>query len=699
MTDPDSLGAARAHSTAIVPSVLLVDDKPANLLALEALLEPLGLHTVRALSGEEALKQLLMHDFALVLLDVQMPHMDGFETASAIKAHPRTASIPIIFVTAISREAVHVFKGYARGAVDYILKPFDPDILRAKVSIFVDLYMKGETIKAQAKLLHQQELEALERRNEARFRRLTDSMPLLMLATRTDGTVYYANRAWTEYTGGGPDAVASVDDGRFLHPEDEQRVREAWRASLATFAPFEQQVRLRRTDGTFRWHLVRGVSEPGPQGGVEGFIVTATDIDAQKHAEEARQRLLEAEQAARKSAEAATRMKDEFLATVSHELRTPLHSILGWAQMLRSGMLEGPRVSRALETIERNAAAQRELIDDLLDVSRIVRGNMRLQRRKMDVVSVVQAAMDTVRPSAETKGIALSMSAERPSEEIWADPDRIQQVVANLLTNAVKFTPRGGRVDVTIDRVESMVRLRVTDSGAGIAPEFLPYVFERFRQADHTTTRAYQGLGLGLAIVRHLVELHEGTVMATSPGPGLGATFELRLPIRLWHRDEPEAIWLHDQSAPRAASDRKAESMPGADVRGKSILFVDDQPDALELFRELLEKRGARVVAVDSVPAAIAALQSARFDVLVSDIGMTGEDGFSLIRKVRELEQSSSARMPAIAVSGFSRTDEGRRALEEGFQVYLTKPVDPAELISLVASMGQASVSRTSPDV
>ncbi len=642
--------------------MLLVDDKPANLLALEALLEPLGLHTVRALSGEEALKQLLMHDFALVLLDVQMPHMDGFETASAIKAHPRTASIPIIFVTAISREAVHVFKGYARGAVDYILKPFDPDILRAKVSIFVDLYMKGETIKAQAKLLHQQELEALERRNEARFRRLTDSMPLLMLATRTDGTVYYANRAWTEYTGGGPDAVASVDDGRFLHPEDEQRVREAWRASLATFAPFEQQVRLRRTDGTFRWHLVRGVSEPGPQGGVEGFIVTATDIDAQKHAEEARQRLLEAEQAARKSAEAATRMKDEFLATVSHELRTPLHSILGWAQMLRSGMLEGPRVSRALETIERNAAAQRELIDDLLDVSRIVRGNMRLQRRKMDVVSVVQAAMDTVRPSAETKGIALSMSAERPSEEIWADPDRIQQVVANLLTNAVKFTPRGGRVDVTIDRVESMVRLRVTDSGAGIAPEFLPYVFERFRQADHTTTRAYQGLGLGLAIVRHLVE-------------------------------------LHDQSAPRAASDRKAESMPGADVRGKSILFVDDQPDALELFRELLEKRGARVVAVDSVPAAIAALQSARFDVLVSDIGMTGEDGFSLIRKVRELEQSSSARMPAIAVSGFSRTDEGRRALEEGFQVYLTKPVDPAELISLVASMGQASVSRTSPDV
>ncbi|NUP04657.1 MAG: response regulator [Polyangiaceae bacterium] len=672
----------------VVPSVLLVDDKPANLLALEAILEPLGLRTVRANSGEEALKQLLKHDFALVLLDVQMPQMDGFETASAMKAHPRTAGIPIIFITAISREAAHVFKGYARGAVDYILKPFDPDILRAKVSIFVDLHTKGETIKAQAKLLHQRELEALERRSELRFRRLTDLMPLLMLAKRADGTVYYGNRAWADFTGSAE--PRSLMDPDRLHPEEVNEVMQQWRESLGKESFFERQLRLRRVDGVFRWHLVRAVPERNEHGVCEGWIVTATDIDDQKHAEAERQRLFEAEQAARMAAEAATRMKDEFLATVSHELRTPLHSILGWAQMLRSGMLDGPRVQRALETIERNAGAQRELIDDLLDVSRIVRGNMRLQRRKMDVVAVAQTALDTVRPSADTKGVELAMKAASPTQEIWGDPDRIQQIVSNLLTNAVKFTPRGGHITVAISSTDADVSIVVRDTGAGIAEDFLPYVFERFRQADHTTTRAFQGLGLGLAIVRHLVELHEGKIAASSPGLGQGATFEVRLPIRLQNVDEPEAPWLRGQMRKTGPLDSDPGEDDPRELEGKTVLFVDDQRDALELFREIFEKQGARVVAVDSVDAALNALRSGTFDVLVSDIGMQGEDGYSLIRQVRELEKDSTDKTPAIAVSGFSRTDEGRRALAEGFQVFLTKPVDPDELLSIVASMGQA---------
>jgi len=670
-----------------VPSILLVDDRPANLLALEAILEPLGLYTVRASSGKEALKQLLKHDFALVLLDVQMPEMDGFETASAIRTHPRMAGIPIIFVTAINRDAAHVFKGYARGAVDYILKPFDPDILRAKVGVFVELWQKGETIKAQAKLLHEREIEAVERRSEQRFRRLTDLMPLLMAGTRPDGSIYYVNREWLDYTGLNAEQTSALDNPVILANDQAAEVSARWRESLHSGAPFEMQFRLcRASDKTCRWHLVRAIAEKNEAGVTEGWIATATDIDEQKQVEQVRLDLLESERAARLNAEAATRMKDEFLATVSHELRTPLHSILGWAQMMRSGMLDETRVQRALETIQRNAESQRRLIDDLLDVSRIVQGSMRIQRRRIDAVAVAQGAVETVRPSAETRGVALTLSFSSPAAQMWGDPDRIQQIIWNLVMNAVKFTPRGGHVDVSIDNAGDHVRLQVKDTGVGIKPEFLPHVFERFRQADPSTTRAYQGLGLGLAIVNHLVSLHEGKVSAHSEGEGHGATFTVTLPVRLEQTDEPEATWLETSSG------TYEERKPASSIRGCRVLFVDDAVDALDLFKHVFEARGAKVITADCVQAALQALDASPFDVLVSDIGMQGEDGFDLIRQVREREVSSgSRRIPAVAVSGFSRTDEGQRALDDGFQVFLTKPVDPDELMSLCASLCQDS--------
>ncbi len=683
-------GASSMSGDVAVPSVLIVDDRPANLLALESILEPLGVHTVRAASGQEALKKLLQHDFALILLDVQMPIMDGFETATAIKAHPRTATIPIIFVTAINREATHIFKGYARGAVDYIMKPFDPDILRAKVSIFVDLYMKGETIKAQAKLLHNKELEAVERRSELRFRRLTDLLPLLMSATRLDGSVYYVNRAWSTYFGSGVEGTPRIDEGKLLHPDDLGEAKATWARALKEQVPLEMQCRLRRADGEHRWHLVRAAVERadtlalGP-GGAEGWVVTAVDIDAQKQAEQVKQRLLEAEQEARKAAEAATRLKDEFLATVSHELRTPLHSILGWTKMLRSKMLDPARVARAMETIERNAEAQRELIDDLLDVSRIIKGKMRLQRRSIDAIAVVQAATDTVRPTAETKGVELRFTHEIERADLFADPERLQQVVWNLVSNSVKFTPKGGHVDVTVTIAGETANIVVHDDGAGIAAEFLPVVFDRFRQADNSITRAYQGLGLGLAIVRHLVELHEGTITAESGGVGEGSTFRVVLPLHSTATDEPALPTLEAQVGAPPPKDARL-----ANVR---VLFVEDDADARELFAAAFQGLGADVVAVESVAAAMEALGGKPFDVLVSDIGLRGEDGFSLIRKVRAMDGNGRRPLPAIAVSGFARSDDGRRALEQGFQVYLTKPVEPSELIDLVASLSQAHAS------
>jgi len=653
-----------------IPSILLVDDSPANLLALEAVLAPLKLRLVRASSGAEALRHLLKEDFALVLLDVQMPTMDGFETALAMKGRPRTAEIPVVFITALSREAVHVFKGYECGALDYILKPFDPAILKAKVAVFVELYTRGETIKDQTKLLHQSETAARERRNEQRYQGLTDSMPLIVCATHADGTVRYVNRAGSAYSWLSSDKTNPFVDALSLHPDDVAVATATWKSALATGAAFESQVRLRRNaDGAHRWHLARGVAERNEHGAIDGWIVTATDIEAQKHTEQA--------------AEAASRMKDEFLANLSHELRTPLSAIIGWARMLRSKLLEPERAELALETIERNAILQSGLIEDLLDVSSIISGKLRLTPQRIDGIAAMSAAVDGVRPAADAKGVVLDFVSAAPATEISADPTRLHQIVSNLVTNAVKFTPKGGHVGVLVARADQTLELTVTDSGAGIPLDFLPYAFDRFRQADNTSTRSHPGLGLGLGIVRHLVELHGGHVTAESAGPGLGATFRVSLPVHLSSTDVTKPEWC---------SGTEAEVKPRLGARrldGLSILFVDDNADLRELTTEILESCGAAVIATDSVSSALAALTTNPVHVLVSDIGLPDEDGYALIRKVRALA-SDCSRVPAIAVSGFSGPEHGRRALAEGFTTFLPKPVDPTALVDLVASLAGA---------
>ena len=662
------------------PSVLLVDDRPANLLALEAILAPLGLDLVRAESGEQALRHLLKKDFAVVLLDVQMPGMDGFETASAIKSHPRTAELPILFVPAISREAGHVFEGYARGAVDYILKPFEPNILRAKVSVFVELYSKNEIIKAQAKMLHAQELEKVEQRGESRLRVLTESMPLIMLALRHTGSVYYVNRAWTEYSGLTAESTAGIDNPAFLHPEDAEGVHAKWTEAMTTRTSFDVECRLRRgDDGAYRWHLVRAVPER-KYSVIEGWVVTATDINEQKDLQRAQGRLLESEQRARQAAEATNRMKDEFLANVSHELRTPLNAILGWTHMLRSGMLDPPRVAHALETIERNAHMQTDLIEDLLDVSRIISGQLRIKTVRVDIGAVGRAAVETVRPAADLKGVALECIAGEDIEEINGDPDRLQQIVSNLVENAVKFTAKGGRVEVRVARADSMMEIIVSDCGAGISADFLPFVFDRFRQADNSSTRLHQGLGLGLAIVRHLVKLHGGHVRAESAGLGMGSTFTVTLPMRLVHTSDPEPGWFVDGEPDQLETKR---------LEGFTVLFVDDNADALELFKEFLEHEGAHVVVADSAASALDAVKLGVPHVMVSDIGLPGEDGYALIRSVRNIAPS----LPAIAVSGYARMEDRKRALAEGFQMHLAKPVDLTELVRLIASLAEAHVA------
>jgi signal transduction histidine kinase/CheY-like chemotaxis protein len=391
--------------------------------------------------------------------------------------------------------------------------------------------------------------------------------------------------------------------------------------------------------------------------------------------------LLRKERHAREVAEAADRAKDEFLAILSHELRTPLNAVYGWARLLQSGRLDDQAlVTRARDAIVRNAEAQVQLIDDLLDLSRITSGKMRLDARRIDLAPVVHEALDAVRPAAEAKAIRLLADVAARSGPVTADPGRVQQVVWNLLMNAVKFTPAGGEVRVSLHRAGSHVEIVVSDSGQGIAPELLPHVFERFRQADSSSTRAYGGLGLGLALVRHLVELHGGTVGARSAGQDTGATFIVTLPVVA-----AAAAGEMVLPAPRVLDDALARSNSPLD--GWRVLVVDDERDALALAQATLETAGANVRACLSVGAALTELKQWRPDVLVSDIEMPGEDGYSLIRKVRALAPSEGGDTPAVALTAYGRVQDRLRALDAGFTVHLTKPVDPSELASVVASV------------
>jgi len=391
---------------------------------------------------------------------------------------------------------------------------------------------------------------------------------------------------------------------------------------------------------------------------------------------------------ARRTAEDANRMKDEFLATMSHELRTPLNAILGRAALLRNGRQDEVTRAKALATIERNAKAQARIVEDILDVSRIVSGKLRLDMQAVSVASVVHAAVDVVRPAAEGKGIALDVVVGDDVGSINGDPDRLQQVVWNLLINAIRFTPSRGQILVDVARAESHVLIRVTDSGIGIAKEHLVHVFERFRQVDSSTTRTHGGLGLGLAIVRHLVELHGGIVSVKSDGAGKGASFTVQLPVR--------AVLIKTPPHPSTAflPTPSSASLPATELSGLHVLAVDDDGDSRDMIMSALEGAGAQVTVCTSAEEAFVVLQRVRPNLLISDIGMPGEDGYSLLRRVRALPERAGGAVPAIALTAYARKEDEKLALEAGYQEHVPKPVDPSVLIAVVsrwATSGESS--------
>ncbi len=463
-----------------------------------------------------------------------------------------------------------------------------------------------------------------------------------------------------------------------VHPEDRERIRTEIHACIdqASSLTWTAEYRFRRGDGRWADVLDRGTVLRDAEGTALRMVGAMLDVSERKAVERVKQQLLESERTARAAAERAGQLKDQFLATLSHELRTPLNAILGWSHLLRKGIKDPEKALRGVDVIERNARIQTQLISDLLDISRIVTGKMRLDVQRVELPTVIEAALESVRPAAEARGVRLQTAIEPITEAVYGDPARLQQVIWNLVSNGVKFTPKGGRVQIVLARVNSHVEIRVSDTGQGIATEFLPHLFERFRQADSSSAREHGGLGLGLALVKQLVEMHGGKVRAASDGPNQGATFVVELPLAIVHvMDEPE------KAHPRTI--KTAPQVTSADLNGLKVLAVDDEADALEMVRRVLEEYGASVRVATSVGEALEALEQERFDALLSDIGMPKRDGYELIMEARRRGYA----VPAAALTAFARSEDRTRALLSGYDAHVTKPVEASELLATVLSL------------
>ena len=514
-----------------------------------------------------------------------------------------------------------------------------------------------------------------------RFQQLANCIPQLAWMAKPNGDIFWFNDRWFEYTGMGLESQMGWGWEAVLDPRELPRVHQKWRSALDAGTPWEDTFPLRHHDGKFRWHLSRALPIRDSGGHITMWFGTNTDITDQRKLTEDREELLAAERAARTEAERVGRMKDEFLATLSHELRTPLSAIMGWSQLLQQGAPSAETLEEGLVVIERNARVQTQLIADLLDMSRIISGKVRLDVQTVELASVITAAVDTIRPSAELKEIRLQKVLDPLAGPVSGDPSRIQQIVWNLLSNAVKFTPKGGKVEVLLERINSHVEITVSDTGQGIDPDFLPHVFDRFRQADSSTTRRQGGLGLGLAIVKQLVDLHGGQIYAKSAGEGQGATFSVILPLAVVRRsfDQP----LHALQ-PSGAPTLDFEQLS---LKDKTILVIDDEPDARELIKRLLNDRGGNVITADSVDVGLELLKSKRPDLVLSDIGMPVKDGYEFIRTARSLPEEQGGKTPAVALTAFARSEDRTRAMLAGYQVHLAKPVEAQELIATVANL------------
>jgi PAS domain S-box-containing protein len=636
-------------------TILNVDDYSPGRYSRSRILKSAGFDVIEATTGSEALHLVRTRRPHLVLLDVNLPDITGFDVCRQIKEDPATAHVLVLQMSATSVTLDSKLTGLAAGSDGYLTEPIAPEELVANVHALLRLKRAEEAV----------------REANATLRAVVEALPLAVIAIDAKGHVMRWSPAAERMFGWHEEDVL----GRplpLVPAQQEEKFRSRLSMTLAGHLETGFETERLRHDGTLVSVSVSTAPLRDAAGDITGALAIIEDITERKRAERELARLYA-------EANHAGRVKDEFLATLSHELRTPMNALSVWVHLLRRGEVPPDRIQYALEVIERNTTAQVRLIEDILDVSRIVSGKLRLQMRIVDLARVVHAAIEMVRPAAVDRNITLSAGVPG-SVTVRGDAQRLQQVVTNLLSNAVKFTPSGGRVELGLHVRDSTAVLEVADSGAGIDPQFLPRVFERFTQADSTTSRSHGGLGLGLAIVRYLVEAHQGSVAADSPGVGRGSTFRVALPLA------------------SAAEIARASQEDGDEERvvltGIKVLVVDDDRDTRDLLQLLLTARGAMVRTAASVAEATALFAAERPGVVIGDIGMPGEDGYMLLERLRTVD--SAAAFHAIAVSGYVSDDDRARARAAGFHDHLAKPLD---IPTLMTTITRASVARRGPKV
>jgi PAS domain S-box-containing protein len=680
-------------------NILLVDDRPENLLALEAILMGLGHNLVKAASGREALRHLLEQEFAVILLDVQMPDMDGYETATLIRSLDRLQHTPIIFLTAFDKSESSLFRGYSVGAVDYIFKPFSPEVMQAKVSVFIDLYCKSAEIRRQAELLRNANRELaktnkllggltsdLEQMNRELFRErdfinaVLETAGSLVVVCNREGKIERFNH-WCEIISG---YTFKEVQGQFmwdmlLAEDDITEVKAVFARIIAGEYPIESESRWLTSDGRSKTIAWSTTALHDDEGEVSHIIRTGIDVTERKLAEEeirvlnerlerrVQERTAQLYEAnnelkhSKERAEAANRAKDQFLAVLSHELRTPLNPVLATVQALEEDELMVDELRPWLDIIRRNVELEARLIDDLLDLTRIAQGKLQLNIDTVEVHALIHNVLEICAADIHTKRLQINQQLRAGNAFCRGDSARLHQVLWNIIKNAIKFTPSDGVITIQTENVEGWLRVVISDSGIGIEPEVLPHIFDAFEQGSERVTRIFGGLGLGLAITRTLVDLHGGSITAESGGPGQGAIFTVELEN------------CDVQSEKNGQTDHQFSD--DTIHAGCRVLIVEDNDDTARLMQMLLERRGYQVQLAGTVKAALEAAAATTFDLVISDIGLPDGSGIDLMQML-----TAKGPIRGIAVSGYGMEEDIRRSREAGFTEHLTKPINFRQL-------------------
>lgn len=666
--------------------ILLVDDREDGLIALEASLAGYkNYRLAKASSGREAIDLLDYHDFAVILLDVQMPELDGFETAAIIREDARYKHIPIIFVTAINKDERYIYRGYEAGAVDYIFKPFDPVILRSKVAVFADLHLKNRQLRMQTKQLAERELleqkayiQSLEIESLRRYRNLAESIPHIILRATPDGGLEYHNELWTNYTGMTFAQSKAIGWHQAIYPEDLPKTLRDWAKAMRTAGRFESECRIRRHDGQYRWHWVKADPELDSKGNVIAWLGTCTDIHDRKSFEE---KLKEAQ----RSAEAANDAKTHFLANMSHEIRTPLNAIMGFTELLLDSSIPMDEKMRSVAIVRRNCQQLLKIVNEILDISKVEAGELVTEKIETNLVDLLNEVKTLMAVQAGKKNIELKFEAmSRIPATIVTDSTRLRQILLNIIGNALKFTNEGSvtvqtRYTANMDG-QSFLHFEVTDTGVGISPDVAEKIFQPFSQADTSTTRLFGGTGLGLALSRRLARALGGDVRLKNTGSGKGSTFVVTIEAEIPNGSE----WVTPDEKSTPVEVIAPSEIPEAQrLNGKRILLVEDAEDNQFLIKQFLSRTGAVIDVANNGEEGVNKALNNEYEVVLMDIQMPYVDGYQATSRLR----SAGYKKPIIALTAHALVEEREKCLKTGCTGHLTKPINRQQLIESLVSI------------